>query len=139
MKKTRVCDLLNISYPILQGGMLWLADAGLAAAVSNAGALGIISPFAEMERRGDGSQNLRRQLGKVRKLTRKRQEHVSFPQGSRLHDVAVWLNERYAISLPTPQIIAMLNGKVWDLYPQKWSTEIQEGDEICLFPPIIGG
>lgn len=40
--KTDLCDLLQIEYPILQGGMAWVATAELAAAVSNAGALGII-------------------------------------------------------------------------------------------------
>ena len=49
--------MLGIKYPILQGGMLWLANAELAAAVSNAGALGVISPFAGMERHGDPSKN----------------------------------------------------------------------------------
>lgn len=43
MIKTDICDLLNIKYPIIQGGMAWIADADLAAAVSNAGGLGIIS------------------------------------------------------------------------------------------------
>ena len=71
MKRTRVCDLLRIDYPILQGGMLWLATAELAAAVSNAGALGIISPFAGMERHGDALENLRLQIIKGRKLTKK--------------------------------------------------------------------
>lgn len=41
--KTRVCELLNIEYPILQGGMSWVAEHNLAAAVSNAGGLGIIA------------------------------------------------------------------------------------------------
>ena len=43
MIDTPVCELLGIRYPILQGGMAWIADAKLAAAVSNAGGLGIIS------------------------------------------------------------------------------------------------
>ncbi|MCK4784867.1 MAG: nitronate monooxygenase [Desulfobacteraceae bacterium] len=71
MKRTRVCDLLGIQYPILQGGMLWLADAELAAAVSNAGALGVISPYAGMEKHGDGSTNLEEQLKRIRDLTEK--------------------------------------------------------------------
>gem|GEM_PF-5906 len=41
--KTTLCELLGIKYPILQGGMAWIADAHLAAAVSNAGGLGIIA------------------------------------------------------------------------------------------------
>lgn len=42
MIKTILCDLLEIEYPILQGGMAWVATAELAAAVSEAGGLGII-------------------------------------------------------------------------------------------------
>ncbi len=42
MISTRICSLLNIKYPILQGGMAWVATWELAAAVSNAGGLGII-------------------------------------------------------------------------------------------------
>ena len=38
----KICKLLNIQYPILQGGMAWASDSKLACAVSNAGGLGII-------------------------------------------------------------------------------------------------
>ena len=38
----QLCKLLNIKYPIIQGGMAWIANASLAAAVSEAGGLGII-------------------------------------------------------------------------------------------------
>lgn len=41
--KTRLTELLNIKYPILQGGMAWVAESSLASAVSNAGGLGIIA------------------------------------------------------------------------------------------------
>jgi len=71
--------------------------------------------------------------------TGKRQEQVSFPQGSTLQNVAKWLNTRYALSLPNPQIMAILNGRGWEQFPQKLSTKIQDGDVICLFPPISGG
>jgi enoyl-[acyl-carrier protein] reductase II len=40
---TKLCDLLGIEYPILQGGMAWVSTAELAAAVSEAGGLGIIA------------------------------------------------------------------------------------------------
>lgn len=40
--KTRLCEILNIKYPIFQGGMAWVATAELAAAVSEAGGLGMI-------------------------------------------------------------------------------------------------
>lgn len=38
-----ICELLNIDYPIFQGGMAWVATHSIAAAVSNAGGLGIIA------------------------------------------------------------------------------------------------
>lgn len=41
--QTKLTKLLGIQYPIMQGGMAWIADASLASAVSNAGGLGIIS------------------------------------------------------------------------------------------------
>lgn len=40
---TEVCDLLHIKYPIIQGGMAWVAEHNLAAGVSEAGGLGIIA------------------------------------------------------------------------------------------------
>lgn len=40
---TTICELLNIKYPIFQGGMAQISDAGLAAAVSEAGGLGVIA------------------------------------------------------------------------------------------------
>lgn len=41
--KTKLTDLLEIKYPIIQGGMAWIADAKLAASVSNAGGCGLIA------------------------------------------------------------------------------------------------
>jgi len=43
MFKSTICKLLGIKYPLIQGGMAWIADAELASAVSNAGALGVIA------------------------------------------------------------------------------------------------
>ena len=40
--RTKITELLQIEYPIFQGGMAWVAEHKLAAAVSNAGGLGII-------------------------------------------------------------------------------------------------
>ena len=42
MVKSVLCELLGIQYPVLQGGMAWIADGKLAAAVSEGGGLGII-------------------------------------------------------------------------------------------------
>lgn len=43
MTKTALTQMLDIEYPIIQGGMAWISDAELAAAVSNAGGLGVIA------------------------------------------------------------------------------------------------
>src|SRR4030042_6482816 len=71
MKRTRLCDLLGIEYPIIQGGMVWIANAELAAAVSNAGGLGLISPTAEMSRNGDQVENLKKHIEIAKSLTSK--------------------------------------------------------------------
>ena len=60
----RVLELLNIEYPIIQGGMAWIADASLAAAVSEAGGLGIITGTAPTEW-------VREQVRLAKKLTNK--------------------------------------------------------------------
>ena len=64
MKKSRVCQLLYIEYPIFQGGMAWIADASLAAAVSEAGGLGIITGTAPTDW-------VRAEIRKAKKLTNK--------------------------------------------------------------------
>lgn len=71
MKKTRLCELLGIEYPIIQGGMVWIANAELAATVSNAGGLGLISPNAGMSRNGDQVENLKQQIKIAKDLTSK--------------------------------------------------------------------
>jgi len=62
---TRLNELLRIDYPILQGGMAWVADAQLAAAVSNGGGLGIIAAA------NVPPEILDRELVKIRTLTDK--------------------------------------------------------------------
>lgn len=78
MKRTRLCDLLGVEYPIIQGGMNWIANAELAAAVSNAGGLGVISPTARMKLEDDLEQNLRDEIRKTQGLT-DRPFAVNFP------------------------------------------------------------
>ncbi len=65
MIKTPLCELLGIEYPIIQGGMAWVADAELACAVSNAGGLGLIAAM------NADAQWLRGQINAARKLTDK--------------------------------------------------------------------
>ena len=63
--KTEITTLLGIQYPIIQGGMAWVADYHLAAAVSNAGGLGIIGAG------GAPASWVREQIIEAKKLTDK--------------------------------------------------------------------
>ena len=65
MMKTKITELFSIRYPILQGGMAWIADGTLAAAVSEGGGLGIISAM-----NADGDY-LRAQIASARAQTDK--------------------------------------------------------------------
>ena len=61
----RICELFNIKFPVIQGGMVWCAGWKLAAAVSNAGGLGLI---------GSGSmhpETLEEHIQKIKKATNK--------------------------------------------------------------------
>lgn len=60
-----ICDMLNIEYPVFQGGMAHIADARLAAAVSEGGGLGIISAMSR------DAEYLRKQIKDAKELTNK--------------------------------------------------------------------
>ena len=64
--KTRITELLGIEHPIVQGGMQWVGRAELAAAVSEAGGLGIITALTQPT-----PDDLRREIEKAQKLTSK--------------------------------------------------------------------
>ena len=63
--KSPICDLLGIKYPIFQGAMAWIAKAPLAAAVSEAGGLGIVAASQAP------ADYIREQIQLVRQLTDK--------------------------------------------------------------------
>ena len=63
--KTKITELLGIEYPIIQGGMAWVAEYHLAAAVSEAGGLGIIGAG------GAPASFVREQIQKVKEITDK--------------------------------------------------------------------
>ena len=65
MIKSKICEILGIRYPLLQGGMAWVADASLASAVSNAGGLGLISSI------NAGTEAVRNEIRKCKELTDK--------------------------------------------------------------------
>ncbi|QEK12020.1 enoyl-[acyl-carrier-protein] reductase FabK [Crassaminicella thermophila] len=65
MLDSKICKLLNIKYPIIQGAMAWISTAELAAAVSNAGGLGIIAA-------GNAPADIiKKEIEKIKELTNK--------------------------------------------------------------------
>ena len=64
--RTRFTDLVGIDYPIVQGGMMWVGRAELAAAVSNAGGLGILTALTQPT-----PDDLRREIARCREMTDK--------------------------------------------------------------------
>lgn len=64
--KTKVTELLGIRYPIIQGGMQWVGYAELASAVSNAGALGILTALTQPT-----PEDLRKEIARCRTMTDK--------------------------------------------------------------------
>jgi len=63
--KTRITELLGIEYPVIQGGMAWVAEYHLAAAVSEAGGLGLIGAASAPP------EIVREQIREAKKLTDK--------------------------------------------------------------------
>src|SRR6202007_392942 len=66
MIKTRFTEMFGIKHPIVQGGMQWVGRAELAAAVSNAGALGILTGLTQPT-----PEALRAEIERCRTLTDK--------------------------------------------------------------------
>lgn len=63
--KTKITEILGIRYPIIQGGMAWVAEAKLAAAVSNGGGCGLIAGGSA------SADHIRNEIRKAKELTDK--------------------------------------------------------------------
>src|SRR5712671_4705327 len=64
MIKTRFTEMFGIKHPIIQGGMQWVGRAELASAVSNAGALGILTALTQPT-----PEDLRKEIERCRSMT----------------------------------------------------------------------
>lgn len=77
MKTNRICQILGIEKPVIQGPLSWLTDARLVAAVSNAGGLGVLGPNAGLTAQTAVStpeataEKMREEIRKTKKLTEK--------------------------------------------------------------------
>lgn len=77
MKYNRICQILGIEKPVIQGPLSWLTDARLVAAVSNAGGLGVLGPNAGLTAETavstpeETAEKMREEIRKTKKLTEK--------------------------------------------------------------------
>ena len=71
----RVCQILKIEKPVIQGPLFWLTDAKLVAAVSEAGGLGVLGPHAGQDSLpkddAERAERMRKEIQKVKELTSK--------------------------------------------------------------------
>ena len=115
--ETRVTELLGIDYPIIQGGLAYLAYADLAAAVSNAGGLGQITAMSL-----PGPDELREEIRKVRELTDK-PFGVNFAIGEHgrafSHMLEVAIDERVPV-------VSMTGGNPTPIFEQLEGTDIKK-------------
>ena len=101
MPDTRLTELLAIDHPILQAGVPWVSNPELVAAVSEAGALGVLHPSAGMKPDGDMVDNFRENIRRVRRLTTSPfgvAFYLAGPVVSELIDVALEEGVRIAVT-----------------------------------------
>lgn len=114
--RTRVTDLLNIQFPIVQGGLAYLAYSELAAAVSNAGGLGQITAMSLRN-----PEQLREEIQKVKRLTNK-PFGVNFAIGQHGRTFSDFL--QVAIEEKVP-VVSMTGGNPAPIFEQLKGTEIK--------------
>ncbi|MEH7544319.1 NAD(P)H-dependent flavin oxidoreductase [Neobacillus vireti] len=113
---TRITDLLNIEFPVIQGGLAYLAYSDLAAAVSNAGGLGQITAMSL-----PNPELLREEIKKVKQLTNK-PFGVNFAIGQHGRSFADFL--QVAIEEEVP-VVSMTGGNPAPIFEQLKGTNIK--------------
>jgi NADH:quinone reductase (non-electrogenic) len=115
--ETRVTKLLNIQYPIIQGGLAHLAYSELAAAVSNAGGLGQITAMSL-----PSPEDLREEIKKVRQLTDK-PFGVNFAIGQHGRPFSHYLDVAIEEKVP---VISMTGGNPTPLFEQLKGVDVKK-------------
>ena len=111
---TPICKLFGIEHPIVQGGMAWVSEAPLVAAVSEGGGLGILGS-ATME-----PEQIARELAEIRRLTDK-------PFGINISLIVPQVEDRLAVALEhdVPIIITAAGS------PKKFTKKIKDAGRVC--------
>lgn len=115
--KTGITELLNIQYPIIQGGLAYLAYSELAAAVSNAGGLGQITAMSL-----ENPEKLREEIQKVRNLT-SNPFGVNFSIGQHGRSYLDFLQVAIEENVPA---ISMTGGNPAPIFEQLKGTDIKK-------------
>jgi len=115
--QTRITELLQIQYPIIQGGLAYLAYADLAAAVSNAGGLGQITAMSL-----DSPEALREEIRKVRSMTN-RPFGVNYAIGDQGRPFSHMLDVAIEENVP---VVSMTGGNPTPIFEQLKGTGIKK-------------
>lgn len=115
--QTRITDLLHIKYPIIQGGLAYLAYADLAAAVSNAGGLGQITAMSL-----ESPEALRKEIHKVRTMT-DQPFGVNFAIGEQGRPFSHMLEVAIEEKVP---VVSMTGGNPTPIFDQLKGTDIKK-------------
>ncbi|WP_342541860.1 nitronate monooxygenase family protein [Paenisporosarcina sp. FSL H8-0542] len=115
--QTRITDLLHIKYPIIQGGLAYLAYADLAAAVSNAGGLGQITAMSL-----ESPEALRKEIHKVRTMT-DQPFGVNFAIGDQGRPFSHMLEVAIEEKVP---VVSMTGGNPTPIFDQLKGTDIKK-------------
>lgn len=114
----KICELLNIEYPIIQGAMAWISDADMASAVSNAGGLGVLT-LGNMGRE------------ETRKVIRELKSKTSKPFGVNLMLMSPNAQEQFEVIIEEkPHVVTTGAGN-----PKKYMKDLQLAGIIVI--PVI--
>lgn len=80
-----------------------------------------------------------RYLSALRDLTGRREDILHLDDHATLADLVAWLDKTYRLRLPSPGVMATLNGRGWGQLERGPDTALAEDDEVCLFPVTSGG
>ncbi|UCF96458.1 MAG: MoaD/ThiS family protein [Spirochaetaceae bacterium] len=80
-----------------------------------------------------------RYMVNFRERTGKKQEELTLAAGATVRDVLQQLNDRYDLALPDGSTMIVVNGKGWSQLPKGLEQELDNGDRLSLFPPLMGG
>ena len=109
----RVCQILKIEKPVIQGPMFWLTDAKLVAAVSEAGGLGVLGPHAGQNSLPkddvEKAERMREEIRKVKKLTSKPFGINMFHSGQN-PDIQIQLMEKVVYEEKVPVAVVVHDG-----------------------------